>query len=192
MLQQSRIQLVLEQANLVLIHSIMLALPRMPMLSKRLGLWLGNPWKHAHLDDGLAFVVWRNRLYRAIDMVSNDQIVQQEDTTYFPQVLQKYLSKGVPLPVLVSLNDLRVPFRSSILTLSSSMIRLDDTKLPATLRQFWQWQRCPRGLEKSSLSVIVTWILPQRQLPVIDSANLLVSCWFGFPVNSGIVYCSSG
>lgn len=31
---------------------------------------------------------------------------------------------------------------------------------------------------------MVTLMLPQRQVPVIDSLNFETSCWFGLPVNS--------
>jgi len=59
----------------------------------------------------------------------------------FPQVEQKNLDNALPLPVSVSTYSFRVPLRSSILTLSFSMMRLLDTKLPATFLQLEQWQR---------------------------------------------------
>ena len=75
-----------------------------------------------------------------------------------------------------------VPSRSSILTFSASIRRLAETYDPATLRQFAQWQRCPRGFVKSSLSLMVTVMEPHKQEPERDSENSEVSCEFGSPV----------
>lgn len=72
-------------------------------------------------------------------------------------------------------------------TFSSSMIRFAETTEPETFRQFAQWQRWPRGFVKSSVSLIVTVILPQRQLPVKESLKVERSCLFGSPVNSGMM-----
>jgi hypothetical protein len=72
-------------------------------------------------------------------------------------------------------------------TLSSSMMRFADTTEPEVFRQFAQWHRCPRGLVNSSLSFMVTVMLPQRQLPDNDSLNVDKSCRLGSPISSGMM-----
>jgi hypothetical protein len=81
-----------------------------------------------------------------------------------------------------------VPSLSLMSTFSSSMIKFADTTEPDTFRQFAQWQRWPRGFVKSSLSLIVTVMLPHRQLPVRESLNEERSCRFGSPVRCDIFY----
>lgn len=47
--------------------------------------------------------------------------------THLPHVPQNQRPRGCPLPVCVSTNSLSVPSRSSMVTFSSSIIRLLDT-----------------------------------------------------------------
>lgn len=62
------------------------------------------------------------------------------------------------------------------------MARFDDTYEPATLRQLAQWHRWPRGRVKSSESVIVTRMEPQRQVEVRLVVKEERGWEFGLPV----------
>ena len=75
------------------------------------------------------------------------------------------------------------PFSSSTLTFSFSIARFDDTNDPATLRQFAQWHRWPRGRVNSSSSVMVTRMDLQRQVALREEENLEMSWEFGSPVS---------
>jgi len=79
-----------------------------------------------------------------------------------------------------------VPSRSLIWTFSSSMVRFVAAMEPVAFRQFTQWQRWPRR-DWKRLSLIVTVMLPQRQLPVMESFNKAKSCCFGSPVRCDIL-----
>ena len=105
-----------------------------------------------------------------------------EEGTYFPHSPQKHLSTTFPLPVSRSTYFFITPFSSSTLTFSFSIARFDDTNDPATLRQFAQWHRWPRGRVKSSSSVMVTRMDLQRQVALREEENSETSWEFGSPV----------
>ena len=52
------------------------------------------------------------------------------------------------------------------------------------MRQLAQWQRWPRFFVKSSESLMVTIMLPQRQVPLMPEENLEEGWAFGSPVGS--------
>ena len=107
--------------------------------------------------------------------------------THFPSTLQNFLNTELPLPVALSSYVFIVPSRSLISTFSASIRKLEATYDPEVLRQFAQWQRWPRRFAKSSESLIVTVMLPQRQDPLMPFANSEASWLLGSPVNSGMM-----
>jgi len=171
--------------NLELYNSVLLRLPRILVIYKWLELRRWDAWEHAHLDNTRSGAVWRFRLDRAAQKVSNVMYATLQ-YTYLPHPLQKNLWSGLPLNVSVSSNTFKVPSLSWMMTLSCSIIKLDDAKDPATLRQFAQWHICPRRPSNKFGSFRVTVIEPQRQFPVIPSLNSDMSCDLGSPV-SGFV-----
>lgn len=120
------VQLLSTSFDLVLCHAIMLSLPCMAVISKSLELRFWYSWEHAHLDDYLSSIHWRYRLDRAACLSAWNALSKDQDCgfAYFPQVPQKNLLSSLPLNVFLSMNSFKVPFRSSILTFSSSMTRL--------------------------------------------------------------------
>lgn len=105
-----------------------------------------------------------------------------KDKTHFPHSPQKHLSTHFPLPVAISLYFFITPFSSCTFTLSFSIARFEDTYDPATFRQLEQWHKWPRGRVKSSESVMVTRMEPQRQVLLREVEKEEGGWEFGLPV----------
>jgi hypothetical protein len=124
-------------------------------------------------DTGCAVRKSRQPKLRSQDEYSTHKSARTSLKTFIPGTL-----------TTTSSNTFLVPSKSSISTFSTSIFKLTCAKLPPALRQFAQWHMWPLRRVKSELSVMVTRMLPQRQVPVKHKVLLQEkqSNWYAFAI----------